>query len=243
MGWDVTYHPFAPTEVRGIYFRALRDEAFREQLYGEFAVHGSDAERLASIFEEAATYVAEDHFTKYHGFAMASVAGFLRRYWYIRGSAFTFLVEEDPLYFRYVTDWRSLIPDEFVTEDFRGIICENYCGGVFLGPEGLRALKVDYERDEQVRKDMDKLFSHGRLPVFWKAVDYALENGLGLIEATDVLVPNPFAYDQSQCYSQALHCETEGVVLYGKAIVEQAREAECIEHARKKGFWAGLFRR
>lgn len=252
MGWDITYHAFSPDEVKSVYFRGVQTPDHGRQVAADFNLDETDARELCECFAQAAQFGADTPFSKGHAFAMAAVAGYLRKYWYLRGSAFSFLIDEHPAFSRYTLDWRNLIPTKFVTPDFQGVIIENYCGGVFLGPDGLRQLQADYLSDEVVKAHMDEFFSHGRLAVFWKAVEFAIEHNLGLIEATDLVVPNPLDLSRTQCISNLGNCEIEGAHLYVQAMAEQLREisqskanSPPVEPPQlppiKKGFFARFF--
>ncbi len=157
-------------------------------------------------------------------FAMAAVAGFLRKYWYVRGSALSFLPDE--ILEKYITDWGQLIPGDRATGPWTSRLEENYAGGVYLAPEALRRLRDDYSTNDTLRTHLDNLFSHGRLAVFWQAVEFAIEHHVGLIEASEVTEPKPLDLNESSSSSLLLNCQTEGVLLYAEAAVEQMREVQ-----------------
>lgn len=241
MGWDITYHPFAPDDVRHVYFRGIEEPAYRAQIAVDFGLDEADTIELCDCLEQAARFGPDTPFNKGHGFALAAVAGYLRKYWYLRGSAFSFVLEAHPEFAGYILDWRALTPTPGVAGAFRGAIEENYSCGVFMSPAGLRKLRGDYERNPTLRASMDDIFSHGRLAVFWKAVEHAVEHGLGLVEATDLVVPNPLDLSRTQCISKLRNCEIEGAYLYAQATLEQIREAKQPPPAQpRKGFLARL---
>lgn len=92
---------------------------------------------------------------------------------------------------------------------------------------------------------MDETFSHGRLDIFWKAVDDAIENGFGLIEASEIVEPNPLNLDASRSLSNLFNCSPDGALLYSEAVATQLNEA--IEKKKtespppQKGFFSRLF--
>lgn len=59
------------------------------------------------------------------------------------------------------------------------------------------------------------------LPVFIKALQYAKENNLGLLEASEVVEPNPLDLNNSESYSNLLNCDTEGALIYEKIALKQ----------------------
>jgi len=87
MGWDITYHPVADSEIRDIYFRALEDVTLVEALQPRFRIEPFYMEQLQERIDEARSISADVPFEKGHALYLAIVAGHLRRYHYLRGSA------------------------------------------------------------------------------------------------------------------------------------------------------------
>ena len=152
-------------------------------------------------------------FDKSHGFYIAVIQGFFRDYYYTRGSAFSFLVEEKPEYARYFTPWAQVTPTAFPNPAENQII-ENYCSGVYLSPKQVTQLLRDLEQDPKVLEDLEGLWSNGQLAVLKKALTAAAELGVGLLEATEVVEPNPIRPNESTSYSNLYHCDRDGVYLY-----------------------------
>ena len=93
-------------------------------------------------------------------------------------------------------------------------IIENYCSGVYLSPEQVTQLLRDLELEPKVREDLEGLWNDGQLAVLKKALDAAAELGAGLLEATEVVEPNPIHPNESTSYSNLYHCDRDGVYLY-----------------------------
>ena len=49
--------------------------------------------------------------------------------------------------------------------------------------------------------------------------------GLGLLEATDLVVPNPFQLQDTSCSTYLMHCDFDGIALYASAARAQMEEA------------------
>ena len=49
MGWDITYHPIAESEIRDIYFRALEDGALDDALEGLESATSPDGKAVRFI--------------------------------------------------------------------------------------------------------------------------------------------------------------------------------------------------
>ena len=94
MGWDVTYHPVAADEIQSIYFEGLADREHYHSLVVRFGVNDFYAEQLRSRLEEARNIGSDVPFNKGHAFYAAIISGFLRKYHYIRGGAFSLLASD-----------------------------------------------------------------------------------------------------------------------------------------------------
>lgn len=244
MGWDISYHPLSEEEVQSIYFRGLKEVDFYKTLAEQFSVNEFYTEQMRIRFEEARQLENDLPFNKGHAFYIAIILGFLRKFHYIRGGAFSFLLE-DPAFAKYVAQWKLLVPEEYQNLRFDDQLTENYCVGVFLPYEQLKQLKHDYETDVHIREKLGQNFSHDRLAVFWKAVDEAIENRFGLMEVSEVMEPNPLDLNSSNCLSNLFNCYPDGALLYEQAVQEQIKAIQTQEPAapaeKKKGFWARLF--
>ncbi len=58
-----------------------------------------------------------------------------------------------------------------------------------------------------------------------KALTAAAELGTGLLEATEVVEPNPLHPNESTCYSNLFHCDRDGVYLYIDMAMKQIAQA------------------
>ena len=66
MGWDITYHPVADSEIRGLYFRALEDATLVEPLQQQFRIEPFYMEQLQERIDEARSISADVPFEKGH---------------------------------------------------------------------------------------------------------------------------------------------------------------------------------
>ena len=81
-------------------------------------------------------------------------------------------------------------------------IIENYCSGVYLSPDQVIQLLKDMEQDPKVLDDLEGLWSNGQIAVLKKALSAAAKSGVGLLEATEVVEPNPISPNESTSYSR-----------------------------------------
>ena len=77
-------------------------------------------------------------------------------------------------------------------------------------------------------EDLEGRWSNGQLAVLKKALTAAAELGVGLLEATDVVEPNPIRPNESTSYSNLYHCDRDGVYLYMDTARRQLEDASGI---------------
>ena len=61
--------------------------------------------------------------------------------------------------------------------------------------------------------------------VFLKALLHAKEEGLGLLEATEVVEPNPMDLEATTCRSYLMNCDMDGVAIYVQTAKQQLEQA------------------
>ena len=218
MGYVVSFHPISSEEMREWYFTPLTwiQQGQEEKVLALAARHGMEdfyAEKYLDTLRVGAGTEPDELFDKSHGFYIAVIQGFFRDYYYTRGSAFSFLVEQKPEYARYFTPWTQVVPT-FFPNPAKNRIIENYCSGVYLSPDQAAQLLRDMKQGPKVLEDMERLWSDGQLAVLKKALTAAVELGAGLLEATEVVEPNPIRPNESTSYSNLYHCDRDGVYLY-----------------------------
>ena len=198
-----------------------------EKVLALAAQHGMEdfyAEKYLNTLRVGAETESNELFDKSHGFYIAVIQGFFRDYYYTRGSAFSFLVEQKPEYARYFTSWEQITPVSF-PNPMQNRIIENYCSGVYLSPDQVIQLLKDMEQDPKVLEDLEGLWSNGQIAVLKKALSAAAKSGVGLLEATEVVEPNPISPNESTSYSNLYHCDRDGVYLYIDAVSGQLADA------------------
>lgn len=218
MGYDVSFHPISPDEIQEWYFTPLTwiQQGQEEKVLALAAQYGIEdfyAEKYLDTLRVGAETESNELFDKSHGFYIAVIQGFFRDYYYTRGSAFSFLLEEKPDYARYFTPWAQVVPTAFPNPAENRIV-ENYCSGVYLSPDQVMQLLKDMEQDPKVCEDLERIWSNGQIAVLKKSLSAATELGVGLLEATEVVEPNPISPNESTSYSNLYHCDRDGVYLY-----------------------------
>ena len=218
MGYDVSFHPISPDEIQEWYFTPLTwiQQGQEEKVLALAAQYGIEdfyAEKYLDTLRVGAETESDELFDKSHGFYIEVIQGFFRDYYYTRGSAFSFLAEEKPDYARYFTPWAQVVPTAFPNPAENRIV-ENYCSGVYLSPDQVMQLLKDMEQDPKVCEDLERIWSNGQIAVLKKSLSAAAELGVGLLEATEVVEPNPISPNESTSYSNLYHCDRDGVYLY-----------------------------
>jgi hypothetical protein len=263
MGWDISYHPISEQQIIRWYFDVLENQNLIQQLANENNIEDFYADKYRETIEVALSTAPSDAFDKTHGYYIAVIQGFFDTFYYVRGSALSF--SETGNLTRYFKQWEQIVPAGKLKNKVHNQIIENYCSGVFIPPAQVVQLLNDYHTDAAVKAELDELFSHKRLNVFMRALEHARERGLGLLEATEVMEPNPMNLNESACYSNLFNCDKEGPLLYREAALEQfaqlekreelesgsiAAKAEYTrvnvnpnEKGEKKSFWKKLFGR
>ena len=229
MGYDVSFHPILPDEIQEWYFTPLTwiQQGQEEKVLALAAQHGIEnfyAEKYLDTLRVGAETEPDELFDKSHGFYIAVVQGFFRDYYYTRGSSFSFLMEEKPEYARYFTPWAQVVPTA-LPNPAKNQIIENYCSGVYLSPEQVAQLLRDMEQDSKVLEDLEGIWSNGQIAVLEKALSAAARLKTGLLEATEVVEPNPIRPNESTSYSNLYHCDRDGVYLYMDTVSRQLENA------------------
>ena len=229
MGYDVSFHPISPEEMREWYFTPLTwiQQGQEEKVLALAAQHGMEdfyTEKYLNTLRVGAETESNELFDKSHGFYIAVIQGFFRDYYYTRGSGFSFLIEEKPEYARYFTSWEQVVPTAFPNPAENQII-ENYCAGVYLYAKHVVQLLRNLDQDPKVCEDLERIWSNGQLAVLKKALTAAAELSVGLLEATEVLEPNPIRPNESTSYSNLYHCDRDGVYLYMDTVSRQIEDA------------------
>lgn len=164
----------------------------------------------------------DETFEKSHAYYLAVIQGFFLPYFYTRGTAFSFLMAQAPQMGEYATSWREIKPD-FIGCHVQDRLEENYSGGVYIAPEQAARLLADCGAGRAVSKTVNDFFGQNA-PVFSKALRYACGHGLGLIEASEVVEPNPTDLAKTVSYSNLMNCDKDGAYIYRDTALRQIEE-------------------
>lgn len=224
MGYEATYHPIAASELQYYVFDVIDNFALAPVRAREISAETEDIKRLLSTYVRMQEWMESFHrgepvnFSSTFGYATCSLAGYLHPYWYAGGSVLSFLAQW--------TDIKPRLPEESYTyetlhgyakalkamitplpevgsgaaaalpDSSDGLIRANYTASGFMKNEDLPRV---IDAAEQFCLS-DKWFDIEGINSLNHAVDYAQKHGLGLLEASDIVVPK-----SSECFSKTEH--------------------------------------
>lgn len=261
MGWDISYHPISEKQIKNWYFDVLENPNLINELAHDHAIEDFYKGKYFETMEVALKTAPNSIFETSHGYYVAVVQGFFQKFFYVRGGALSF--SESGLLKGYFRPWEDFISADQLKGAVHNTIVNNYSSGVYIPKEKVVQLLDDYSQNEQIYKELNSLFSHNRITVFLKALNFAKERELGLLEATEVIEPNPLDLNNSTCYSNLFNCDPNGALLYQETAMQQFADFEkekglepgaissnakyevknydSGEKEKKKSFWKRLF--
>ena len=230
MGFDVTYHPVSEAQLRRWYFDLLNDDAPKASLVAEYGIDPLFANKLADLVESGRRVEPGAEFDSALGFPAAVVAGIFARYHYARGCMLSDVAGIET----YTRSWTEIAPEHVVGMEVADRIVSNYSSGVFVASEHVARLRDDIETKPEVRAAIFRVFPGPHVAILQKALDEAAAAGHGLLEATDVIEPNPLDLNATTGWSNRLNCDPAGAMLYADEAYNQL-QAMGADAALKRG--------
>ena len=224
MGYDISYHPISEAEINDWYFDALNNEIRIDKFATDFKIDLQNKEQYKLVIKIAREVPETDLFDTKHGYYIAVTQGFFRKYFFTRGSSFSFLTDEIPVFNSYTKKWQDILCYE-IKNPVNNKLISNYSSGVYLPLNKITALLNDYKTNSEIKSQLDNHFSSGRIDVFIKALNFCIENQVGLLEASEVVEINPLDLQNSASYSNLGNCDLDGPFLYREAAIEQLKAA------------------
>lgn len=227
MGFDVTYHPVKAEEIA--YWCIDRLPEFRQQnpdtiikISEQHAFTEDDFRTYLNLLSQIADFPEDAPFELNLGYGCAAVSGMFRRYHYTRNNSLTKFIQDNPDASVHVG---SLKYDLGLTgENHTEVFTENYSSGVWLSPEGVKGL-MTYLEEPKNREAFDASFPGGQAAVVLQALTEARDTESGMLEATDVIEPNPLDLDSSKSLTKLENCDPAGTLLYQEVAIQQLKDA------------------
>lgn len=228
MGFDISYHPMSKTQMEEWYFAPLKALRDGDESVLNALIESQGEEFFHEKFVDHMKYFTSidegEPSEKGLLYGLPIIGGFFRDYQYVRGAAFSFVIERHPEMDRYRTPWSEVLPS-WIPAPSNDLIEENYSAGIFIGPDHVKELLRDIESDDGVRSILTESFGPDNLGVFQFALQDAANTDSGLIEATEVMEVQPFDLNKSTCYSDIRFCDSRGALIYREVALAQVREA------------------
>jgi hypothetical protein len=230
MGFDVSYHPISAQEMHEWYFDRLPEirknkKSKAKNIARESGMEAFYVKRYIELLRQAvAQFSGSGLFESTHGFALAAIQGLFRQYYYTRGSSLTDLAEEDDTFLQYttpITEALGFTPEEKVY----GSLPSNYASGLWLSPKNVSDFLEGLESSPSLKESFLLCFPDGQSAVVLKALRAAFAEELGLLEASEIIEPNPFDLNSSSSISNLFNCDSEGALLYQQVALGQIRDA------------------
>ena len=199
MGYDVTFHPVSRAELQRFVFDVVGDPALASVRATELAPDPDKREVALDVYEQMSAWNGQDvPFNATYGVVAAIVAGFLHPYWYVRGQAVSFLAQQDPSVHELLVPLPRIAEGAVgsLKDPSCGLITDNYTASGLL--ENLDEFLVRFQKHLRPQSKLAfwkkpplalELFSEDGIQALEYAVRYAQAKRLGLMEATDVVVP------------------------------------------------------
>jgi len=215
MGFDVTFHPVSESQLQRYLADVLADHSVAEQRAAELAPDPKERDVILKLYNAMPNWVKE-RIPIANSFAMgaAIIAGFLHPYWYARGTAFTFLAEERlPEMVDVFVPLGKVIPALGGLPDrSRGMIRGNESASGLIPADGIKKASELLESLGQRRGRgglslLETVVDEEGLSSLRAVLEYCSANNLGMIEASDVVVPI-----SSQCLTKYSNLRESGLL-------------------------------
>lgn len=230
MGFDISYHPIRKDQIDQWFFEPLQalkngESSLVQKVADEQSAQNKSffAEKYIDVMRAISSKDSKVPSEKTILYGMAVISGFFTTYQYVRGTAYSFLLEEHPEMGKYCSPWKAFLPDWIAAPEHE-CITENYSSGIYMNPSQVKDLLTDYETKTTVSQILEDFFE-SNLEVFLTALRQAATSDAGIMEATEVIEVNPFDLNNSVCYSDIMLCDPQGAFIYQKVAEEQVKEA------------------
>ncbi|HEY2585972.1 MAG TPA: hypothetical protein VGI81_09445 [Tepidisphaeraceae bacterium] len=198
MGFDVTFHPIGGAELQRFLFDVIADGSLAEHRAAELAKTPKERDTVLKLYRAFPNWIAEKApVGSSFAFAAAIVAGFLHPYWYARGTALTFLAEGCvPELADVFVPLGRVAPGVLADapDRHRGMIWGNDSASGLIPADRITSVRhlLESLADRPGRGSLsllETIVDEDALESLRAALQYCAAHNLGMIEASDVVVP------------------------------------------------------
>lgn len=201
MGYDITFHPVSLDDLRYFVFDVADQPDLAESRAAELARDDVEVTQILDLYGLFPTWMEKAQtgqagVAETFAFACAAIAGYRHPFWFARGCACAFLLPMAPELaglFQPVptiaTGAVSILPDPS-----GGVLPGNNAAGGILPRDRFDDLRTILEElseqpGEFAPSALHDVFGKAGLDALERALSYATENELDLIEASEVVIP------------------------------------------------------
>ncbi|HEY3321969.1 MAG TPA: hypothetical protein VGP72_15995 [Planctomycetota bacterium] len=195
MGYDVTFHPVSVEDLQHFLFDVVDDPSLSTPRSQEISEKDKARQLVKQLYEKVPEWFSDKSvpFNASVSFLAAILAGFRRPFWYSRGASLSFAADAVPEMGELFTPLPGIAKGSISkrADPSKGRITENYTASGIILPEKIEALQKLFPR---IAPSLDANakgyhFYSDDFRSLLVATNFARSNGLGLIEASDVVVP------------------------------------------------------
>lgn len=201
MGHDITFHPVSRKDLQRYVFDIADDPSLAADRAAEVASNEVDVTQILELYgsfpvwlEKAAS--GETTVSETFAFACAAIAGYRHPFWFARGCAVGFLVEDAPAIgelFQPIPTVASGRVSE-LPDSSAGVLTRNNAASGIVRQSAFDTLRARLSELETVEGEfaddaLHDVFGDAGLDALNRAIRYADQHGLDLIEGSEVVIP------------------------------------------------------
>ncbi len=193
--FDITFHPVAVADLQRYCFDFAADQA---DIHRRLEEIGRTPDKRRSLWDSLIRLPdrlervrrGEKAFGQMVGFMAAVVAGYIHPYWYARGSDERFLCGRHPSLPSYFTPLPHVAtgPVSALADAAGGVLSTNYSASGIVPPEGTARLDR-FLGELALAGGFKSISDREDFDALERAVGYAAQHGLGLMEAAGLAEP------------------------------------------------------
>lgn len=220
----ITYHPVSSAMVeRYAYYVYAEGGADLAAQHGDAMGMGlAYRDHFVSLLAHFAA-TGDQPFDRSHGFNIALTQGFFGTYFYVFDARLSSLGE---LIAPYCTTWDQVLPDWPTAATAANRLQGEYSSGTFLRADAVAQFMHDAHANPELTQALATHFPGSKLTVLWSALQAAVDEGAGLVEAAGVLVPDRHDLSATTCLARYDQCDAASLhAYYAEPIPEPAAPA------------------